>query len=317
LRSPGESPWASDSSQELADWLECEAIASPSRTASLETLVRALRQTGSTDALEDDDDSARQDSGSVKSQEKAGDAIIEIESRATACGSRAGAYPFSVDSAGVVTVVDKPEDAPYVFLLLLSYAVPSGGHSGSAVAFEELCRVAALNYLGGDANGVEVIRFGSPRKPPLTRFGKAVEQLCTQVGEGAWGGSTQNGNKTGDRGLDIVAWRRFPDGKPSKLVTFGQCASGRSGWGSKLNELNPEAWGKEWLRQQIHVEPVRLFFVPWCVSQDEWNHASFYGGILFDRCRIVSCLTKLETSVETLRLSHTKRLLKPLLERSR
>lgn len=281
-------PVASDSTEDVADWIELQAIKSRERQASLETVVRVVRRGGSTDAVE----AARGDPGSETSQRVAEEAFIEIENRGRACGP-SEAYPFEIES-GLIRLKKRWQSSPYITLLLLSATTPTGGHNGTAVLFERICRYAALEYLGGAVNYADALRFGSPRRAPHARLHQAVDNLCARLAEGGGCRQPHKANHNGDDGLDIVAWRPFPDLNEGKLVAFGQCAAGAVGWEAKLSELDGEKFAQKWFRQMLVTKPVRLFFLPRRVPRERWENAGIDGGILFDRCRIVSCLRSLD-----------------------
>jgi hypothetical protein len=250
--------------------------------------VRVIRSGGSTDAIE----AARGDAGSEISQRVAEDAFIEISNRAPACGPTQP-YPFEIQP-GLIRLKASWKSSPYIALLLLSATKPTTGHYGTAVLFERICRYAALEYFGGTRNGTQAIRFGSPRRAPHAKLHQAVDDLCTRLLEG--GGCRQRhlADHTGDNGLDIVAWRPFHDRKEGKLVAFGQCAAGADDWEEKLSELDGEKFAQKWFSHMLVTKPVRLFFLPRRVSRERWENAGIDGGILFDRCRIVSCLRELD-----------------------
>lgn len=287
-------PLASDSAETLADWLELEALRSANKSASLETLVQTLRRGGSVDALEEDTDDGdtRTDRGSEKSQQVAADAFSELEGRVIAS---AGQYPFQVEQ-GLIRLPDPQQAIPYVALLMLSMVPPSTGHKGTAALFEHLCTHAAHTFLGGVANNAGALRFGAPRRKPHTKFCDAIDHLCVQLAEGG-GCKVATATHTGDDGLDIVAWKHFADKKPGKLVAFGQCAGGTTDWDGKLNELDGRKFATKWFRAPLVVDPLRFFFVPRRVANDDWFNASVDGGILFDRCRIAACLKGLDASL--------------------
>lgn len=276
-------PVASDTTEELADWLELQAVCSVEKLASLESLVRLLRRAGTTDALV----GLGGDRGSTESQRVGEDAFSEIGSRVSACGAN-GDYPFEVEQ-GLIRLKPKMETGVYVFLLLLSQTQPTAGHNGTAALFEHICRHAAHQYLGGANNSAVAVRFGSPRRQPLARFNKAIDDLCLQIGEGGGCRQTKIMDHTGDDGLDIVAWRNFPDLREGKLIAFGQCAGGKGTWEDKLAEMDGRKFASKWFRDQLTIDPVRLFFLPRRVPQEAWHNAGIDGGILFDRCRIVAC----------------------------
>jgi hypothetical protein len=253
-------PTASDPTESLADWVELQALKSRDRSFSSANLVKFIRQTGSTDAIT----SVHGDSGSELSQSIAQDAFAEIDNRLKACG--VGAYPFEVQK-GLLQARPNPEAFPY-----------------------SLCAHATLGYLGGPGNNVESVRFGAPRKVPLAKLSQAIDNLCGAIGEGDGCRKPQLARHTGDNGLDIVAWRNFPDNKQGKLIAFGQCAAGGSGWENKLAEMDASAFVKKWLRTPLVVNPIRMFFVPRRISSIDWENAGIDGGVLFDRCRIAACL---------------------------
>ena len=87
-----------------------------------------------------------------------------------------------------------------------------------------------------------------------------------------------------DDGLDVVAWREFPDRKPSKLILFGQCAVGRH-WKKKIRDLRPSDWCKRNFAGTIAVDPIPAFFVPMAISDKDADLAGV-NQILLDRCRI-------------------------------
>jgi hypothetical protein len=248
-------PAASDPTEYSADWMEFQALRSSDRQTSIADLAKLIRRTGSTDAIE----GPRGDAGSVLSQSIAEDAFVEVENRKQACG--AGNYPFEI-TKGLLRLKNDAERSPYILLLLMSAAKPTAGHNGTAALFERICTQATIGYLGGSANGVGAIRFGSPRKTPLAKLSQTVDHLCLNLAEGDGCRHPDKAAHLGDEGLDIVAWRKFPDAKEGKLVAFGQCAAGGGDWESKLAELDAIAFMKKWLRTMLVVEPVRLFFVP-------------------------------------------------------
>lgn len=276
-----QNPVASDDVLEHADWLEGVALKSSAGTASLEDLVSVLRQNGSVDGLGDDQEIS-DDRGSVTSQGIANDAFAELQKRAVACGDN---YPFDL-AQGLLTIRKNAEDSVYVLLSLLSSDAPTSGHKGTATLFEHICTDAACAYFGGTDTGVNKLRFGAPRKSPLVKFHSAVDDLCVQIGEGG-GCSDTTLIHHGDGGLDVVAWKDFPDKKVGKLIAFGQCAGGNA-WRIKADELDGTKFIRKWIRNPFTVEPIRMFFVPRWIGVDFWRETGIDGGIVFDRGRITS-----------------------------
>jgi len=200
--------------------------------------------------------------------------------RAKACGLDMR-YPFSVTKEGI-KFRDGVSPA-YAFQLLVSLGSNDAHHDGTSVykLFEELSAAAAGQYLG---SGKTAEVFGWPRSTLPPRFRDAVSALVGLLREGEGCKDREGLDQSKDDGLDIVAWREFPDRRASKLILFGQCATGRR-WKEKAHELRPDVWCKNNLIGTIAVNPVPAFFVPRALSEKDADH---YGKnqILLDRCRI-------------------------------
>lgn len=311
-----ETPIATDETEQLADWIECQALLSEVAQCSRMSLAKALGRTGTPEEVDDDPDDGvppgASDANSQAARQVADDAFGEIENRVFACGA---AYPFEVDQVGIRLKQIDATDSDYIFLLLLSKLGPTGGHDGTAVLFEHLCAHAAHIYLGGAGNTAKSHRVGAPRRPPLAMMRASVDELCARLGEG--GGCRPEKTKThnlGDGQLDVVAWREFSDDRVGKLIAFGQCAAGQSGWEDKLTEFDSLNFSKIWLRDSFVVDPIRLFFVPWRVSQKVWRDTSIAAGIVFDRSRIVGCLGGLGPILTKQRKTATAALMKQAVE---
>jgi len=283
-------PTASSPTEELADWVEFQAMLLRDGFVSFESLVKAIRISGSADAV----GGARGDTGSRISQQVAEDAFIEIDSRMRACGGGMR-YPFDVSGTRIIRQ-RYGKTSIYALLLMMSYSFPTTGHDGTATLFERLCTEAAKGYFGGLNNYAYAIRFGAPRRPPLAKFNNAIDHMCRELGEGGVCKLPELGENTGDDGLDIVAWRHFPDRREGKLIAFGQCAAGY-GWEKKLTQLDGSAFCKKWLRNMLVVDPIRMFFLPRRVPKESWANSGIDGGILFDRCRIVACTQELDSEL--------------------
>jgi hypothetical protein len=288
-----EVPAASAGPEAAADWLELAALRAEDRNSSLQELIQAVRTSGSLDAVESAD-AGGVDARGESSERVAEDAFSELGDRLTSCDS---AYPFDI-SSGYVRVTAQPKNYVYLFLLLLSkFGLGAGPAKIDAPKlFEEICADAARSYLGGQALGVERYLFGAPRRGTAASFRKAVNDLCLKLGEGGGCRERMRLKHQKDAKLDLVAWRAFHDGRASKLVAFGQCATGRN-WHTKLTELQPTAFCGLWFRDSLAVQPLRFFFVPFRVDRSTWEEAAFYGGVLFDRCRIAANAKDIEQGI--------------------
>lgn len=231
----------------------------------------------------------------------------ELERRAIAARA---AYPFTLDARGIVLRLRcEPLSAAqvsYLFCLLVSeyrraQLLPKAvfwGHTGAVENLFQVCStVAAAGLLGGAA-----ISFGFPRPDGsgfLTALQRTYEQ---QMCEGKTERMARPGvsSQTKDGGIDIVAWRHFPDGLPGKLYLLGQCASGaqypNKGVRSYLNNFHGD-----WFTLQPGSQPIEALFVPFVldheltVRRDESRVEARHGlyvslartlGVLVDRCRL-------------------------------
>jgi hypothetical protein len=281
-------PAASEARGFHADWLELCALEAADRNSSIQDLVRAIRQTGTIEALDEDDEPEDpQDRGGERTQAVAEDAFAEIEDRHTSCGGDCGAYPFSVHSQYIELRPD-PTKSLYLFQLLLSRFGKDAGPNGTDAArlFELVSLHAAAAYFGGTKSGVGAYHFGSPRRATERSFCGALNEMCRQMGEGeGCRMDRSNVRDQKDAKLDLIVWRPFHDNRPGKLMGFGQCATGRN-WADKLTSLQPETFCEMWMLDTPATKPVRLFFVPFRVEQRRWMDVTRQGGIIFDRCRI-------------------------------
>ena len=276
-------PTASDGAREHADWLEAAALLSREGCVSMEMLVSIIRRGGTVDAFESEVEDYG-DRGSEVSQRIGNDAFAELQARATACNGR---YPFAV-TQGLLSVNEEAERSIYVLLLLLSGCAPTSGHKGTATLFERICTDAAREYLGGALLGVNALRFGAPRHKPQVKLHEAIDHLCRELGEGGGCAHEAKARHKGDAGLDVVAWKHFPDKKVGKLIAFGQCAGGSTAWDLKVNELDGAKFAKKWLREAFAVDPIRMFFLPRWVDSENWRDTGVDAGIVFDRGRIAA-----------------------------
>lgn len=243
-----------------ADWLELLALTTNDGNASHGDLQRVLNRL-SVDGFND----------------ICTDCMTELHRRVAATGAN---YPFAFSGTLLQMRGDWQDYVPYVFCLLLSYCgegakrIPRVRHE---MMFEELSCLAARNYIGG-----EVVRFGAPRTELPRGFRDALTFVCGKVKE--W---TPVSGKTlcrKDGGLDLVAWKHFPDEQIGKIILFGHCASGAD-WNDKINELQPDNFCSLWLggdRSPI----VKSFFIPHRLSPDVFADRAVSAKLFFDRCRI-------------------------------
>ena len=244
----------------LADWLEILALTTDDGNASHGDLHRVLNRLG-VDGFDT----------------ICTDCMTELHRRVAATREN---YPFIFSGTLLRTRGDWRYYTPYIFCLLLSYCdegtkrIKGLKHE---TMFEELACLAARNYIGG-----EVVRFGAPRKELPSGFLDALTIVCGKVNE--WTPVTGKTLSRKDGGLDLVAWKQFPDEQIGKIILFGHCASGAD-WNDKINELQPNDFCTLWLggdRSPI----VKSFFIPHRLSPEVFADRAVSAKLFFDRCRI-------------------------------
>lgn len=257
----------------LADWAEVLALISADENSSKGDLESALRTASVLEAK-----------GDVAIEEKCLQVFSELEQRSV---SAEKSYPFTIEGSTLNVKPNRTQYAAYTFCLLLSYfRWKSQRHKEVGLnpwlLFEELCSIAAKNYVAGRAINFGTSRGGSNKA--LKAFRASVNQLGHDLGEGG-GFRDQPIKGVKDDKVDIIAWRDFKDGWPSKLVIFGQCAAGAD-WLDKDSDLDPEAFWGQWMSIGKVSTHLRSFYVPHRIRRSVWDHRARRTGLLFDRCRI-------------------------------
>jgi hypothetical protein len=239
----------------------------------------------------------------------------EIEYRHRLCGD---AYPFEVEYddrgnlySGYYRIMRKFEhevrrNEPYIFYLLglLETGIRDGLVSvqRSDTTHHELGRlfqIAACLAMGGYLRG-DVVWFGFPR-PERDAFLPALKRAFLRIGshkvlEKAPAGYPQH---LKDAGVDILGWLDFADGRGSRMLVFGQVASGYD-WSHKtLLGCLPKFCNWFMPPPPAHIKPALL--IPFPIhhqleesSEEAWTDqaegAVLYQasdfGVIFDRFRV-------------------------------
>src|SRR5208283_4475243 len=187
--------------------------------------------------------------------------------------------PFNVHERRVTRATDMRNSYDYIVCLIFSLYGVDGNQIGTKI-FERLSALAVKEFLQGEAFifGWPVITGGQ------TQIALRVQAACNKLLE-HFNEAPRSAYK--DRGVDVIAWKPFLDGRSCQCVLLGQCAAGKH-WRSKTTELPYSSW-----TQYIHwaCDPLRAFFVPCIVPDNLWHDVSREAGILFDRARIVNLLS--------------------------
>lgn len=268
----------------LADWLEVNALIDTDGSASKQDLLCPLKR---------DQDLADDQVEQSEADLLASEVFCEIKRRTEFAGS---GYPFSFDGEKIVRKASPAKFLSYVYCLLISFfGVDKREYwqdwklNETAKKFEELSAAAVKALLTNQRLKARVRVFGWPRRwrgdAKNPHFPKALRQLCKECVEMKPRDRPAAVNAK-DAGLDVVAWKPFPDGLPGGLLFWGQCATGAD-WQSKMGDA---IRFKAFL--QDHTTPVTGLFIPHVpdISRadtlDELCIMIQQAGMLFSRCRI-------------------------------
>lgn len=297
----------------LADWLELSALSSDRRQVSEASLI-GLHDLygGESDALSDPEPETGDilDESILDSvQEQSVQAVVEeILYREQVLQ---GHYPFKVRPGGVLLAHLKSEEQlttgewVYLFCLLCS-AIREGGLQTKNEAltkripalFQVCACLAAAGYLSGSVSS-----FGFPRAQG-NAFLPALRLAYKSFGEGTVR-SDDNvppgfPSELKDGGIDVIAWRDFPDKMPGKLYLLGQCASGRN-WRGKTVKQYLDSFHGNWFTGHPPSDPIKTMFIPFTfhhelqdqqdvdflsLLKNSLHYETFTFGVIQDRLRI-------------------------------
>ncbi|WP_315095401.1 hypothetical protein [uncultured Cellulomonas sp.] len=200
--------------------------------------------------------------------------------RAAVLGS---AYPFRTGS-GIAAAPDVA-DFPWASMLLMSAESPMRlviDLPRSAAMFEQITACALVHLYGG---GTRSVRFGWPSDIGRPReFPDAVRWLAADMGVAI--GSSYRPPYAKDGGVDVVAWRPFPDGRSGFPVTLVQCTLERD-YAHKAGDVDVRVWAG-WLR--LDVDPTTALAVPEVVPAGEAWNALAARTVVLDRIRLASLI---------------------------
>jgi len=248
------SPHTQDANVTVADWVELTSIFAADGGTSREDVIRAVRR-----------DSGLSD---TEAQNLANDVFRELADRLASCANVSPAmssgYPFVLESDD--TYLRLREVGPvrrwtrgfiYLFLLIMTRASMSSTKRtmegiDPTKTFEQLCSDVLAGFWGGVSAHAGAMVFGtsSNSSNSAKSFRSKIKKLCESLGEGEGCREGAVAPGGGDGRLDVVAWRRFQDGRRGGLVGFAQCKTG-NGWDKHLTQLNPRTFCREFMKQAL------------------------------------------------------------------
>jgi hypothetical protein len=298
-----------------ADWLEILALARPQRSSTdgdIATPNDILEDRAAIAA--DSDPASPEDDPDIldSATEQALDAVFEeLGSRQRILGP---AYPFdlNISKRGLTLSVSSAHEDPLteraraIYIACLYMTGIRGGLIDAKAAkikadpdmgnaFQICATIAAAGYMSGDAYW-----FGHPR-PDKTPFMDAIRNVAGWL-QGTPAPKAPAGETlyAKDGGIDVIAWRDHHDGRPAKLIMYGQCASGMdwvgkpvSGKVNRMEAYYTYAPSKHW---------IPALFTPFPLYSEKENAHNlrsreamegFYRtfeaemGVIIDRFRIV------------------------------
>ena len=318
-------PLPQDTRSRLADWLELETLIRPRGVATRSDVLRLydfIEDAGH--ELEIDEMTGEELETEVLEHgrsECADEVLAEIEHRVETLDAD---YPFEFDLSSHqwrLSIASPAQDVRvraartcYLFCLLTS-TIRDARITGNIAAlrqsmanhFQAIATDAAAGVLNGQA-----ISFGFPR-PSGLGFRAALVEASRQIrlGRPLETPPLHSKGQEKDAGIDVIAWRDFRDGRPSKLVLLGQVASGHN-WREKSVESVKYRFFA-WFSQRPAEYYIPSIFIPFplhheCHAQagvafEDVAVANAYHfergfGIVVDRLRIV------ETAAARLAESH-------------
>lgn len=300
-----------------ADWLEILALARPHQFATdgdIGTPNDILEDKAAVEAEDIDPDSPSDDPDILNPAiERALDAIFEeIADRKRVLGD---VYPFDLTiterrlnlSVSPPSTDELVSQGRAIYIACLYMTGVRGGlidakaakiqadpHMGNV--FQICATIAAAGYMSGDAYW-----FGHPR-PDKTPFLDAIRKLAGLLRQGTAAPTAPPGETiyAKDGGVDVVAWRDHHDGRPAKLIMYGQCASGMDWVGKPVTGKVQRMDSFYTITPSKHWIPALLTPFP-LYSEKENSHRlrneeamnGFYRqneaemGVIIDRLRIV------------------------------
>lgn len=267
---------------ELADFWEILCLRSSRGIASLEDVKHAIVRPGDEDPEEDIEDDIELE-GALDS------AIAEVRDRRASCGGEPDAYPFQLNEESCrilsINLELSARACLYVFLLLATRLNMNShrlqGNEDGTLLFEELCEIALGSVFGKQR---KALRFGASRAGGS--FAVRMEELCRLLGEGRSKQNVPYQQDSGDDGLDIAAWSPYADRRRGQMILFAQCKTGVSWKTEDLTRLKPERFCRLWMDPQPLLCPQESFMCALRWGSHKWERSG-YGGLFFDRCRIL------------------------------
>ncbi len=302
-------PAVTSSRGHIADWIEFNALQRDTTVSTadvkswLDIMEDARDLHEATGETEDGSSLQLDESGALLISE----VFLELERRERATTH----YPFEFTAGGKAIGPKKhfgPGEYTYAYGLLSTEC--AFGRILPSTFFDKQDRlenprilqvvgtIAASGLLAGGA-----MSFGFPR-PKVTKFTEALASLVSEhLKEGALHSRPRVGADrfVKDAGIDVVAWRHFPDELPGKLILMGQCATGKNDWDTKSVRAFLRTFYRDFFSEPLASVAIEAIFIPFALDVTSnlegsashtaalsgvYQHYSAGLGIIVDRCRL-------------------------------
>lgn len=245
-----------------------------------ELFVWAADQSFTQSALQEELESGWADATDNQGPEDLAREVFEIlQSRAQILG---GAYPFVCDGNRLAPEDNRKINSSYLFCLGLRYFGSDVDLNLRTREFEAVVKTAAESYFGGKA-----VRIGAPwatqeitdYKTLLGLVSDLLPELGPPTREQAPGG--------GDAGWDIVLVKNFADGRFSRIIALGNCATGIRNWKNKGAETAPRLFWSFFTKNPLGENPCLTFLaIPFVMTDEDKYAKAYHDCITFDRLRV-------------------------------
>lgn len=241
----------------IADWLEVTAL-----TRGRPLTLALLEALGTTHGY------------------SAADVALGVNSMARRHSLLGDAYPFRTAGGGI-SATSSATHSPWSAMLLMSAESPVRPSLDIAAAAEHLERITTVALAELYGPGTEAIRFGWPSdigRP--AEFPDAICWLAEKMNVPP--GNSYRPPHRKDGGVDVVAWRPFPDGRSGFPVLLVQCTLERN-YAHKAGDIDLRVWSG-WLR--LDTDPATALAIPEVVpAGEEWSSLAARTVVL-DRTRL-------------------------------
>ncbi len=201
-------------------------------------------------------------------------------------------YPFIIDNPSII-VGTNPNLEHYKFLLLLELSPnfrKQGLQDVAEKIFDSLVIEALKKYVG---DGGRVISFAwPPTGDRPSDFKEALQYLCACLHLPR--GMSKDSYYKKDGGVDVVAWKSFPDDREAYWLMLIQCTIQKD-WFQKSKDALPSIWlGRIDSGMQANVALAIPFKIP--IDFLLWDELRHTVNVVFERFRLSKYLAAVDST---------------------